>query len=72
MALRVAEQWKQFFTAAGIPSAESKTYAATFATNRINKTTLPVLLKDYLSWCYRYWRHFSYHPTCRKSLSTIL
>ena len=38
----------KFFTAAGISSAESKTYAATFATNHITKTTLPVLSKDYL------------------------
>ena len=33
MVLQVAEQWDQFFTAAGIPSAEFKTYAATFVTS---------------------------------------
>ena len=38
----------KFFTAAGILSAEPKTYAAIFATNHITKTTLPVLSKDYL------------------------
>ena len=48
MALQVAEQWEQFFTAAGIPSAESETYAARFVTNCITKTMLPVLSKDYL------------------------
>ena len=50
MALRVAEQWEQFLTAAaGIPSEESKRYAAMFVTNHINKTTVPVLSKDYLT-----------------------
>ena len=48
MALRGVEQWEKFFTAAGIPSAESNTYAATFVTNRIMETTLPILSKDYL------------------------
>ena len=43
MALRVAEQWEQFLTAAGIPSEESKRYAAMLVTNHINKTTIPVL-----------------------------
>ena len=38
MALQIAEQWEQLFTAAGIPSAESKMYAATFATNHITET----------------------------------
>ena len=46
MALRGVEQWEKFFTAAGIPSAESNTYAATFVTNRIMETTLPILSKD--------------------------
>ena len=49
MALRVAEQWEQFLTAAGIPSEESKRYAAMLVTNHINKTTIPVLSKDYLT-----------------------
>ena len=48
MVLRVAEQWEQFLTAAGIPSEETKRYAAMFVTNHINKTTIPVLSKDYL------------------------
>ena len=48
MVLQVAEQWEQFFTAAGISSAESKTYASTFVTNRIMETMLPTLSKDYL------------------------
>ena len=48
MVLQVAEQWEQFFTAAGISSAESKMYAATFVTNRIMETMLPTLSKDYL------------------------
>ena len=48
MVLWVAEQWEQFFTSAGIPSAESKTNAAFFVTNHITEAMLPVLLKDYL------------------------
>ena len=49
MALQVAEQWEQFFTAACIPSTKSKMYTATFVTNHITETMLPILSKDYLT-----------------------
>ena len=49
MEQRVVEQWEQFFTPAGIPYAESKTYTTTFVTNRITEATLSVLSKDYLT-----------------------
>ena len=47
MTLRVAEQWKQFFTAAVSCLQNPKVYI-TFVTNCITETTLPVLLEDYL------------------------
>ena len=49
IALEVAEQWEQFFTAAGILSAESKTYVVAFVTNSVTETVLPLLSKDYLN-----------------------
>ena len=47
--MRVAEQWEQFFTAADIPSAESKMYAATFATNRISMSHRVTITGDILA-----------------------
>ena len=49
MVLRVAEQWEQFFTAADIPSAESKMYAATFVTNRISMSHRVTITGDILA-----------------------
>ena len=46
---RIVEQWEQFFTAGGIPSAESIMYTTTFVTNRITETALSILSKDYLT-----------------------
>lgn len=48
MALRDNEQWKSFFTAAGIPGATGDTYATKFVENRITENSLADLTKDYL------------------------
>ncbi|XP_039294278.1 uncharacterized protein C19orf47 [Nilaparvata lugens] len=43
-----SREWKSFFIDAGIPSAESATYALTFAQNRIQSDMLVNINKDYL------------------------
>ncbi|RZF39135.1 hypothetical protein LSTR_LSTR005763 [Laodelphax striatellus] len=43
-----SREWKSFFIEAGIPAAESATYALTFAQNRIQSDMLVNINKDYL------------------------
>ena len=48
MALRVQDDWKNFFSNAGIPDEHSQTYAQSFVDNELNEHSLASLDKDTL------------------------
>ena len=49
MALRVKEDWIQFFIAAGILDDAANCYATTFVENRITESLLPQLDPQFLT-----------------------